>query len=236
MGGPVCGIVVAGGTGERSGRVQGKQMARVAGWPVVSWSVLALDRSGLLSHIVVVCPADRVAEYRTQAIEPLSLRAPISFAPAGATRQESVLSGVAALPASAEIVVVHDGARPLVSAEIVRGAVARLVDNAQADGVVVGHPSIDTLKLVENGRIVETVDRRRVWSAQTPQVFRTEALRRAHLGSVATGPGTDDAVLVERNGGIVLMFEGPRDNIKVTLPEDFAFVESVLLRRMGQGE
>jgi len=233
MGGSVAAVVVAGGSGERSGRAGGKQVALVAGRPVVSWSLLALDQS-CLSCIVLVCPAGRFDEYRADAVDPLSLRTPVLLAPAGGTRQESVLSGVLALPTGTDIVVVHDGARPLVSSEVIRGALAKLLDNAHADGVVVGHPSVDTLKRVENGRVVETVDRQQVWSAQTPQIFRVEALKRAHARAENQGLGTDDAVLVERDGGTVLMFEGPRDNIKVTLPEDFAYVESVLIRRFGE--
>jgi len=234
MGGSIAAIVVAGGSGERFGRAEGKQVALVAGRPVVSWSLRALDQA-CLSHIILVCPADRFDEYHAGAVAPLSLRTPITLVAAGVTRQDSVRSGVSALPTGTDVVVVHDGARPLVSSEVIRGAVAKLMDNSHADGVVVGHPSVDTLKRVENGRIVETVDRQQVWSAQTPQVFRAEALRRAHAHAATNELGTDDAVLVERDGGTVLMFEGPRDNIKVTLPEDFAYVESVLLRRLEEG-
>lgn len=224
-------VVLAGGSGERSGRTGGKQLAAVAGRPVVSWSLLALDACGL-SHIVLVRPRDRSDEYLSSVLEPLRLSTPVSLADAGASRHASVESGVAALPAGTEIAVIHDGARPLVSPEVVRGALAMLDAHADADGVVVGHPSVDTLKLVDAGRIVETVDRRLVWSAQTPQIFRLEALKAAHAQAAGGGFGTDDASLVERSGGSVLMFEGPRDNIKVTLPEDFAFVESVLAGRI----
>ncbi len=230
----VAAVVLAGGSGERSGRTGGKQLAVVAGRPVVSWSLLALDAAGL-SHIVLVCPHEYSDEYRSSVLEPLGLSTPVSLADSGPTRHASVQAGVAALPSDTEIVVVHDGARPLVSSAVVRGAVAMLAAHADADGVVVGHPSVDTLKLVDAGRIVETVDRQLVWSAQTPQVFRLPVLMAAHAEAERGGPGTDDAALVERVGGAVLMFEGPRDNIKVTLPEDFAFVESVLTGRIDGG-
>jgi len=230
----VAAVVLAGGSGVRSGRADGKQLALVAGLPVVAWSLIALDASAL-SHIVLVCPPDQADDYRRCVLEAIGLATPVTIAGSGQTRHDSVLSGIAALPEGTEIVVVHDGARPLVSAEVVRGAVAMLLADDAADGVVVGHPSVDTLKLVDQRRIIETVDRRRVWSAQTPQVFRVPALRSAHREAERGGPGTDDSALVERNGGTVLMFEGPRDNIKVTLPEDFAFVESVLAQRVNEG-
>jgi len=226
----VAAIVLAGGAGERSGRSGGKQLARVAGRPVVAWSLMALAQAGL-AHIVVVCPEDEQGTYAADVLGPLGLTTPVTFAAAGATRHDSVLSGMAALPETTDIVVIHDGARPLVSPAVAAGAIELLLDHPDADGVVVGHPSVDTLKRVVDGRIVDTVDRQLVWSAQTPQVFRVPALAQAHRGAEVGGPGTDDAMLVERQGGTVLMLEGPRDNIKVTLPEDFAFVESVLLRR-----
>lgn len=234
MGPVTAAVVVAGGSGERFGRAGGKQLAQVAGRPVVSWSLAAIDECSL-AHIVVVCPESRIEEYRTLAVGSLDLRTPVSFAPSGPTRQDSVASGLAAVPSGTEIVVIHDGARPLVSPQVIRGAVEMLVSNDSAQGVVVGHPSIDTLKRVEGRRIVETVDRREVWSAQTPQVFRLESLVAAHALHNDARAGTDDAVMVERAGGTVLMFEGPRDNIKVTVPEDFAFVESVLTRRAQGG-
>jgi 2-C-methyl-D-erythritol 4-phosphate cytidylyltransferase len=233
MGVLVAAVVLAGGSGERSERIGGKQLARVAGRPVVSWSLSALDEAGL-PHIVLVRPRERAEEYRASVIDPLGLAAAVTVADAGPTRHDSVLAGVAALPAGIDIVIVHDGARPLVEPEVVRGAVTMLIAHPEADGVVVGHPSVDTLKLVDAGRVLETVDRQRVWIAQTPQVFRLPALVRAHGEAARGGPGTDDAALVERGGGTVLMFEGPRDNIKVTLPEDFALVESVLARRISE--
>lgn len=232
-----CGIVVAGGSGERTGRVGGKQIATVAGCPVVAWSIQALDEAGL-DHIVVVCPASRHDEYRECAIEPFAFTTPITFAPSGDTRQASVASGLAATPAGTRVVVVHDGARPLVSPQTVCAAVEKLTENPDAAGVVVGHPSVDTLKLVEDGRIVSTIDRRTVWSAQTPQVFWLDALEAAHRAHDAAGSeesGTDDSVLVERIGKTVLVLEGPRTNIKVTLPEDFGYVEAALLER-ARGE
>jgi len=223
--------VVAGGSGERFGREEGKQLAEVAGRPVVSWCLGALESCGLNS-IVLVCDLERLDEFRDRAVDPLHLTTPIVFAASGRTRQESVASGLAAVPSDTEIVLVHDGARPLLRPETATGALEMLEAHPRIDGVVVGHPSVDTLKNVEGGHIVDTPDRSRIWAVQTPQVFRAGALRSAHESAQRDGYlGTDDAALVERNGGAVMVFEGPRDNIKITVPEDQAFAEVVLGRR-----
>jgi 2-C-methyl-D-erythritol 4-phosphate cytidylyltransferase len=223
-------IVVAGGSGERFGEPEGKQLAEVAGQPVLAWSLRALEDAGV-DLIVVVCHPDRVEEYRASAVDPIGLRVPVLFARGGDSRQESVAAGLAVLPDEVHVVVVHDGARPCVRAETIRGALGKLRTTPEADGVIVAHPSVDTLKVVERGRIVGTADRLRIWAAQTPQVFRSLSLRAAHDAALKEGfVGTDDSSLVERWGGLVMVFEGPRDNIKITVPEDRAYVEAVLTR------
>jgi 2-C-methyl-D-erythritol 4-phosphate cytidylyltransferase len=227
-------IVVAGGSGERFGRTEGKQLAEVAGRPVVSWCLSALESCGL-SSIVLVCDPERIDEFRDRAVDPLNLATPVAYAASGRTRQESVASGLALVPSDTEIVLVHDGARPLLLPETVTGALEMLEARPGIDGVVVGHPSVDTLKTVDGAHIVDTPDRSRMWAVQTPQVFRAGALRSAHESARRDGYlGTDDAALVERNGGAVMVFEGPRDNIKITVPEDHAFAEAVLVRREGR--
>lgn len=235
--GRAAAIVVAGGSGERFGRAGGKQLQPVAGWPVLSWSVRAIDATTDVAQLVIVCPQDQAEEYEKEAIAPLSLARRVSFAAAGATRQESVARGLALVSEEHEFVVVHDGARPLVSPELVTRCLDTLVERPEADGAVVGYPSVDTLKVVEGDVVVETPDRSRFWAVQTPQAFRSRALRRAHASAAAAGYlGTDDASLVERSGGRVVVVEGPRDNIKVTVSEDLAYVSAVLgKRRDGTG-
>jgi len=231
----VAAIVVAGGSGERFGRTEGKQLALIAGRPSLSWAVLALDAAGV-GIVAVVCHPDRLDEYANVAVGPLEIRSRVVFAPGGATRQESVAAGLAALPQTVETVVVHDGARPCVRPQTISQAVAALCADPGIAGVVVGHPSVDTLKVVEDDRVVETVDRSRVWTVQTPQVFRAGVLREAHDSALRSGySATDDSALVERLGGRVIVVEGPRDNIKITMPEDQAFAEAVLLRRQEEG-
>ena len=229
-------IVCAGGTGERLGVEGGKQLAPVAGWPVLAWTIAALDASVEVEHIVLVCPESRTDEYREAAVVPVAPATPISYAPSGPTRQASVASGVRVAPRGAEILLVHDGARPLVTPEIVSSTIAALVADPFAAGAVVGQPAIDTLKIASGNTIIETPDRSRYWAVQTPQTFRAAALREAYALAASDGfIGTDDAAVVEHAGGRVLLVEGPRDNIKVTVSEDIVLVEATIAFRASEG-
>ena len=215
-------IILAGGTGERFGREGGKQLVEIAGRPILTWSAEAFDAVGDVGLIVIVAPEDRQEEYLKRAIDPFPFVTPVVLAPAGAIRQESAFAGLEYVPDEFEYVVLHDGARPLVSPDLILHTINTLKGNIDCDGAVVGHPSVDTLKVVEDGVIVGTPDRSCFWNAQTPQVFRAGIYRRAHASALTDGfVGTDDSALIERLGGRVLMVEGKRDNIKLTVPEDY---------------
>ena len=222
-------IILAGGTGERFGREGGKQLVEIAGKPVLTRSAEIMDSVGDIGLIVIVCPEERTQEYLVRAIDPFPFATPIVLAPAGDIRQESAFSGLEMVPDDFEYVLLHDGARPLITKELVQHTIATLKGNIDADGVVVGTPSVDTLKVVENGVIAGTPDRSVFWNAQTPQVFRTGIYRRAHASALSDGfVGTDDSSLIERLGGRMLMVEGKRDNIKITVPEDYLIVSAAL--------
>ena len=234
-------IILAGGTGERFGKEGGKQLVEISGKPILTWSVEAFDAVGDIGLIVIVCPAERQGEYLSKAVDPFSFATPIVVAAAGSTRQESAFSGLELVPEEFEYVVMHDGARPLISADLIAHTIATLKGNIDADGAVVAHPAIDTLKVVENGVIVGTPDRSVFWNAQTPQVFRAGIYRRAHASALSDGfVGTDDSSLIERLGGRVLVVEGKRDNIKLTVPEDYlmlvAAVRERYLKQKGKQE
>lgn len=228
-------VIVAGGSGERSGLDGGKQLATVAGAPVLYHTLAAFAACDSVDAIIVVVHPDRVNEYLEIAIAPLGSAKVRAVVPGGSTRQESVRAGLAAVPEVAVVIAVHDGARPLVDAPVIDAAIAALVSDSSIDGVVLGHPSYDTLKIVdESGRVIGTADRRAFWAAQTPQVFRASALRSAYERARTLGyEGTDDASLVEADGGVLRMLEGPRDNIKVTVPGDLPIVELILAARGG---
>lgn len=224
-------IILAGGTGERFGKEGGKQLVEIAGKPVLTWSAEAFDAVGDIGLIVIVCPEDRADEYLRRAIDPFPFVTPVVVAPSGPTRQESAFSGLEFVPEAYEYVILHDGARPLVTPQLISHTIATLKGNSDCDGAVVAHPAVDTLKVVENGVIVGTPDRSVFWNAQTPQVFRAGIYRRAHASALSDGfVGTDDSALIERLGGRVLVVEGKRDNLKLTYPEDFELLEAAVIR------
>lgn len=215
-------IVLAGGVGERFRAAGGKQLVQLGGKPVLTWACESFDAVGDVGKIIIVCPEHRQAEYKKRAIDPYSFVTPIVFAPAGETRQESAFSGLEYVDDDFEFVVLHDGARPLIMPSTIAHTISTVKGNIDVDGAVVAYPAIDTLKIVERGFIVGTPDRSVIWNAQTPQVFRTGVYRRAHCAALAEGfIGTDDASLIERLGGRILVVEGSRDNIKLTVPEDY---------------
>lgn len=231
-------VIVAGGSGERSGLSSGKQLALAAGRPVLAHTLAAFVACDAIDAIVVVAHPERVAEYRRVAIDPLGSAKIVAVVPGGDTRQHSVIAGLAAVPREASLIVVHDGARPLIVPALIASAIDALEGDAELDGLVVGHPSYDTLKTVGQDRVIlGTPDRAMLWVAQTPQVFRAPVLRSAYERALAEGyVGSDDAMMVEHAGGRVAMFPGPRDNLKVTVPEDLVIVEQLLeLRSTGEG-
>lgn len=233
----VVALVVAGGEGARLGCAGGKQMALIAGAPVLTHTIRAFERCGAIDAIVAVVHPDRLSEYQSTAIDPYGFKKVIAVVGGGGSRDASVRNGLAAVPDGAGIIAVHDGARPLITAETIGGAVAQLESDPRLAGVVVGHPAYDTLKWVDSGGMITgTPDRSLLWSAQTPQIFRATPLREAYARAAADGfAGTDDASLVERQGGTVRMITGPRDNIKITVPEDLRFAEQVLAARNEGG-
>ncbi|MGN0072567.1 MAG: 2-C-methyl-D-erythritol 4-phosphate cytidylyltransferase [Coriobacteriales bacterium] len=230
-------VIMAGGSGERFGNPGGKQLFRLLGRPMLTWAIEAFDAAPDVAQIVVVCPDERIDEYRRAAIEPYDFVTPITFASSGDIRQESAMNGVDAVDPSYEVIAIHDGARPLVTPDLINRSICMLKGDLDIDGVVVGHPAVDTLKVVDSANIVGTPDRNMFWIAQTPQVFRSTILRRAYSAAMFEGfVGTDDSSLVERMGGVVHMVNGPRDNIKVTVPEDIGPAIAALAARLEMGE
>lgn len=225
----VAAVVLAGGSGERFGSVGGKQLIDIAGKPLLAWSIETLDAVADIGLIVVVCPKDRREEYKSVAIDPFNFVTPIVLADAGDSRQESAFSGLECVPDTYEFTLVHDGARPLITPRLVAHVINTVKGNMDADGVIVATPAVDTLKMVEDGVIVGTPDRRAFWNAQTPQIFRTGMYRRAHASALYDGfSGTDDSSLIERLGGRVMIVEGKRDNIKLTVPEDYLLLAAAI--------
>jgi 2-C-methyl-D-erythritol 4-phosphate cytidylyltransferase len=206
--GAVWTIVVAGGSGSRFGGEVPKQYRQLGDGRVLDHSLAAARAAG--DGVVLVVGAgfaDRP--------EPLADVVVVG----GATRSDSVRAGLAALPddGTVEVVLVHDGARPLASSALFERVVAAV--RAGADGAVPAVPVSDTIKRIAGGVVVETPAREALVAVQTPQGFRFEALRSAHAGG---GEATDDAALVEAAGGRVVVVPGEPANRKVTTPHDLA--------------
>ena len=228
-------IVLAGGTGERFGDPRGKQFVELCGLPLMCWSLVAFDRAPSVRELVLVCAPDRVAEVRSSVLSRVALAKPVTFAPAGATRQDSVYSGLHAMPHEGELVAVHDAARPLVETSTIERVCAAVRDDPRLHGAICASRCVDTLKIVRGELVQSTPDRAGYWVAQTPQVFRRRPLVAAYDAAFWDGwQGTDDASLVERHGGRnrVRCVECGHANIKVTLPEDLAVAEATLGQRL----
>jgi 2-C-methyl-D-erythritol 4-phosphate cytidylyltransferase len=218
-------IVAAAGGGSRLGGAGPKAFQPLGGIPMVAHCLAAIAACGVEQIVIVVPPAElSTAEQVLGASLP---SAGVVFVAGGASRQASVRAGLAAVPAGVDRVVVHDAARPLATTSMFEAALGAL---DRAAGAVAAVPAGDTIKRAGRaGDIEETMPRRGLYRAQTPQAFRAEVLRRAHERAIADGfEGTDDAALVERLGETVVIVPGDPRNIKVTTPEDIVLVEMLL--------
>ncbi len=215
-------VIVAAGQGTRTGSTELKQFRWVAGKPMLLHSVQAFHRRSDVALVVTVLPRSHAADPPPWLFQCDVDRLLVSTG--GRERMDSVWSGVEDLPDEATIVVVHDAARPLVSAETIEAVIAEARAGRAA---VAALPVVDTLKEVSaDGRIIRTVDRARLWRAQTPQAFPREMLERAHLEARRAGlTATDDAALCERLGLEVVVVPGSERALKVTEEVDFARAE-----------
>jgi 2-C-methyl-D-erythritol 4-phosphate cytidylyltransferase len=211
-------LVVAAGRGERLGSSGPKALVVCGGRPLLQWSVDALLAVEEVGTVVVALPPGAEAPTGTVGVE------------GGAERSHSVRNALAAAPVDADVVLVHDAARPLRTPEIVRACLAGIAAGAEA--AIAAAPVSDTVKEAEGDRVVRTLDRSRLWAVQTPQVFRREALERALAQpDDVLADATDDASLIEAAGGTVRLVETPRWNLKVTTPEDLRVAELLLTER-----
>jgi len=222
-------IVVAAGRGARMGGATAKAFVPLGGVPMLVYSLRTLAQiSGLTSLILVVG-----AEYVGQAEEVLDRLGPwpvaIQVVSGGAERQDSVAAGLALVDASAHVILIHDAARPFVSLAC---AEACATDAAAHGAAIVAVPVRDTVKVVDDHTIAQTLDRQRIWLAQTPQAFRSTILRAAYAQARRDGMlATDDAALVERLGATVRIVLGEPANQKITTPDDLRWAEWHLATR-----
>jgi 2-C-methyl-D-erythritol 4-phosphate cytidylyltransferase len=219
-------VIAAAGSGQRLGAGGPKALVGCGGRPLIGWSLAAFAAAAAIDEVVIAAPPgfeDEVGELAGEGVVVVA---------GGETRAESV--SLAVESANGGVVAIHDAARPLVTAELIDRLVERL-DGSGAEGVIAAAPVADTLKSAgEGGSVQRTVDRSGLWGAQTPQVFRADALRAAQEAARAAGEldaATDEAWLIERAGGTVLLEATGAPNLKVTEAADLAVAEALLAHR-----
>ena len=220
-------VIVAAGRGVRFGRP--KQFLELAGLPMVGWSIRTFAGMPEIAALVIATEPEAIDDMKALAGRLAAHRA-VNVVRGGATRQGSVRAALAALPAECDAVLVHDGARPLVTPADVRAGMAEVRERRAA---LLAAPVVDTIKIVDASRRVNrTLERSTLWSAQTPQFVLTSELRDAHARAQSEGVEvTDDAALLERAGIEVVVVPSTSDNFKVTIADDVVRAEALLRAR-----
>ena len=227
-------LIAAAGSGRRMGSQRNKLLLTLLSKPLLSWTLAAAEASQQISWIGIMGQPGDFADFKA-IIGDLGLVKPVELIQGGATRQESVYNGLQSLPAESDRVLIHDGARCLATAELFDRAADALLS---CPGLIVAVPVKDTIKVVDEHRIVrETPERRNLWAAQTPQGFEVKLLKQCHAQGREKGwEVTDDAALFEKCGLPVRIVEGEETNLKVTTPVDLALAEFILRQRRDQSK
>ncbi|MGO8906717.1 MAG: 2-C-methyl-D-erythritol 4-phosphate cytidylyltransferase [Solirubrobacteraceae bacterium] len=216
-------LIVAAGRGERLGAGGPKAFVELAGRPLFQWSIDVLGAVEGIERIVLALPPGAEAPAGVVAVQ------------GGSVRSASVRRALAAAGPGdpGQAVLVHDAARPLLDEELVRRVLGALTEDESADGAIAAVPVTDTIKRVgDAGVVIETLDRSELWAVQTPQVFRRAALERAlAVTDEILAAATDDAWLLERAGGRVIVVRAGDENLKVTTARDLELAELLLARR-----
>lgn len=226
----IIALVPAAGSGSRMQADVSKQYLLLDGVPLLVHTLRVFAAHPAIDAVYPIVPAADIDYCRREIIERHGIAGIGGIVAGGAQRQDSVANGLAACGAADDdLILIHDGARPFVSAGLIDATIAATREFAAC---TVGVPVKDTIKRVVDGLIVATPDRRELWQVQTPQGFRCELLRRAHATARACGiHATDDAMLVERLGHPVAMVVGDYANLKITTPEDLLIARALCRER-----
>jgi len=225
-------LIPAAGSGRRMGSGRNKLLLTLLRKPLLSWTLAAAGASRQISWIGIMGQPEDFPDFQA-IVSDLSLAKPVELIRGGATRQESVYSGLQALPTAADRVLIHDGARCLATPELFDRSAEAIQG---CPGLIVAVPVKDTIKVVdESGIVRDTPQRRYLWAAQTPQGFEVKLLKQCHEEGREKGwEVTDDAALFEKCGLPVQIVEGEETNLKVTTPVDLALAEFILRQRQGE--
>ncbi|BAT52205.1 4-diphosphocytidyl-2C-methyl-D-erythritol synthase [Nostoc sp. NIES-3756] len=211
------------------GSDRNKLLLKVRSQTILAWTLQAAQAADEITWIGIISQPTDWPDFKS-ILANLRLTKPVELIIGGSTRQESVYNGLQALPAAAEQVLIHDGARCLVTPNLFNSCAQAI---RQCSGLIASVPVKDTIKVVdESGIIQSTPDRRNLWAAQTPQGFNVELLKQCHAEGVRQSwEVTDDAALFEKCGIEVRIVEGEETNLKITTPQDLAIAEFILTSR-----
>lgn len=226
----IMAIIPAAGASKRMGTGVNKQLLSLNGRAVLEHTIRAISAANCITGIILAVKPGEESYFKNW-LNQLFGEIIRAVVPGGAERQESVGNCLEVVPADTEIVLVHDGARPLVEPSLVE----KVVETAKAEGAAtLGVPVKDTVKMMgEDNRVIKTIPRDKLWLVQTPQAFRYHIIYEAHKWASARDfYGTDDASLVEAMGHPVAMVRGSYANIKITTPEDMIIAEALMRTRL----
>lgn len=226
----VAAVIVAGGSGKRMGMKIKKQFIELEGKAILAHTIEAFNKCKVIDEIIVVVGKEDIAKVKTEIVSRYGYDKVIQIIEGGTERQESVYNGLMAVTKEVQYVMIHDGARPFISQEILEKA---LIMTKEKHATVVAVPVKDTIKVVNGALEVEaTPNRSTLWSVQTPQSFKKELLIKAYGYAKEKGLiVTDDSMLVEAYGKKVHVVEGDYNNIKITTSEDLVLGQAILMNK-----
>lgn len=222
----VSAIIPAAGSGERFG--EEKQFKLLSGRPLFFHTLKLFLQSDYIDEIIVAVPSANVDSTHRDVLS-MSAGKPVKVVAGGTRRQDSVKNGIDVSSSDSTLVCIHDAARPFVTEDLIQRSISAC---EFADGAVVGIPSKDTVKFSENGLVKETLDREKIWLAQTPQCFHKNKLLQAlYYAETENLTGTDESALMEAMGFSIKLVEGDSNNFKITTKDDWIRAEIVAVRQ-----
>ena len=222
----VSAIIPAAGSGERFG--EEKQFKLFSGRPLIFHTLKLFLQSDYIDEIIVAVPSANVDSTHRDVLS-MSAGKPVKVVAGGTRRQDSVKNGIDVSDSDSTLVCVHDAARPFVTEDLIQRSISAC---EFADGAVVGIPSKDTVKFSENGLVKETLDREKIWLAQTPQCFHKNKLIQAlYYAETENLTGTDESALMEAMGFSIKLVDGDSNNFKITTKDDWIRAEVVAARQ-----
>ncbi|GAB4115980.1 MAG: 2-C-methyl-D-erythritol 4-phosphate cytidylyltransferase [Candidatus Caldatribacteriota bacterium] len=226
----IVALIPAAGLGRRMNNKISKPFILISGKPLIAYTLETFEKCSLIQQICLVINSEEKEKFIRDIVVKYNLHKVEKLIKGGDTRQASVYNGLNSLEKDTDLVVIHDGARPLIKEDLIRASIEVA---SQYGSAILALPSKDTIKLISNDLLVEeTLCRERIWRAQTPQTFRYDIVFSAYQRAIKEGiNATDDAAIVERCGYKVKLVMGSEENIKITTPFDILLAQNLLKTR-----